>query len=151
MTTSSTIETGGTVALFDLSGAKRLSRPFKIGLAATVSGLLLSWAVHEPLAEGFSSGGRIVLAEKLATLGARVEDYVPEEGSKIAKPVAGAFLGGVVGVVGEKIGKVFVGGSWPVVQAWFDRRIHTTDQMIWAGPLNIVHGRLVGRDDTVSR
>ncbi|WP_027556521.1 hypothetical protein [Bradyrhizobium sp. Cp5.3] len=117
-------------------------------IVAALFGLLAVTAI--PLSEGFSVGGRAAVGQKLSTVGARVEDFVPEDRSKLSKPIIGGLIAGAASTVGKRVAGALVDVSWPVAQAWFDRKTHKTDQMIWAGPLHIVNGKPDGRDDTVT-
>lgn len=87
---------------------------------------------------------------KLSTVGARVEDFVPEERGKLSKPIIGGLLAGAASTVGKRVAGTFVVSSWPVAQAWFDRTTGKTDQMIWAGPLHVVDGKPDGHDGSVT-
>lgn len=120
-------------------------------LAATfVAALFLLSATARPLEEGFLAGGRAAVAEKLRTVGARVEDFVPGERIKVSEPIVGGLLAGAAWVIGRRVATVMVDGSWPVAQAWFDRRTHKTDFMVWAGPDHFADGKPIGRDDTIT-
>lgn len=120
------------------------------GATAAVALLGLLAVTATPLSQGFFAGGRTAVGQKLSTMSARVEDFVPEDGGKLSKPIIGGLLAGVASTVGKRVAGAFVEASWPVAQAWFDRTTHKTDQMIWAGPMHVVDGKPDGRDDTVT-
>ncbi|MGY8684098.1 hypothetical protein Q2941_41025 [Bradyrhizobium sp. UFLA05-153] len=121
---------------------------WKATAVVALLGLLAVTAI--PLSKGFSAGGRAAVGQKLSPVGARVEDFVPEDRGKLSKPIIGGLLAGAASTVGKRVAGTFVDASWPVAQAWFDRKTHKTDQMIWAGPLHVVDGKPDGRDDTVT-
>jgi hypothetical protein len=106
-------------------------------------------AAAAPLTEGLVVGGRAAVAEKLSAMGARVEDFVPEDRGKVSKPILSGLLTGAATAVGEKVATVLVDASWPPAQAWLDRTTRKTDFMVWAGPDHFVDGKPVGRDDTL--
>jgi hypothetical protein len=87
----------------------------------------------------------VAVAEELSTVGARVEDFVPEDRGKLTKPILSGLLAGAASAVATAL----VDASWLVVQAGLDRTTHKTDFMVWAGPAHIVDGRPIGRDDTL--
>ncbi|MFK4719439.1 hypothetical protein ABIE89_000539 [Bradyrhizobium niftali] len=126
------------------------SRHSRWRATAAVALLALLAVTAIPVSEGFFAGGRAAVEQKLSSVGARVEDFVPEERGKLSKPIIGGLLAGAASTVGKRVAGVFVDASWPVAQAWFDRRTHKTDQMIWAGPLHVVDGKPDGRDDSVT-
>lgn len=103
-----------------------------------------------PFGNGLVVGGRAAVAEKLPSVGARVEDFVPEDRGKFSKPIVGGLLAGAASSVGKRVANLFVDASWPVAVAWFDRTTHKTDFMVWAGPDQFVNGAPVGRDDTLT-
>lgn len=122
-------------------------RIWRATAAVAVLGLVAVTAV--PFGDGLVVGGRAAVAEKLSTVGARVEDFVPEDRGKLSKPIIGGLLAGAASAVGKRVANLFVDGSWPVVLAWFDRTTHKTDFMVWAGPDRFVGGAPIGRDDTL--
>lgn len=122
-------------------------RIWRATAAVAVVGLVAVTAV--PFGDGLVVGGRAAVAEKLSTVGARVEDFVPEDRGKIPKPIIGGLLAGAASAVGKRVANLFVDGAWPVALAWFDRTTHKTDFMVWAGPDKFVGKAPIGRDDTL--
>src|SRR4051812_30510888 len=104
------------------------------GAAALVATLSLLLVTSRPLEEGLATGGRSAVAEKLATVGARVEDFVPEDRGKFSRPIARGLLAGAAWALGNRLATAVVNSSWPLARAWFDRTTHKTDFMVWAGP-----------------
>jgi hypothetical protein len=116
---------------------------------AAVAVLSLVAVAAVPLSGGLVVGGRAAVAENLSTLGARVEDFVPEDRGKLSKPIIGGLVAGAASAVGKRVANLLVDGAWPLALAWFDRTTHKTDFMVWAGPGEFVDGMPIGRDDTL--
>ncbi len=116
---------------------------------AAVAVLSLVAVAAVPFGDGLVVGGRAAVAEKLSTVGARVEDFVPEDRGKFSKPIIGGLLAGAASAVGKRVANLLVDGAWPVALTWFDRTTHKTDFMVWAGPGEFVGGAPIGRDDTL--